>query len=308
MTPIESFPTAYGFDVVHATAQDGTRLRIVVAGASNTRRVVCLHGFPQNAAAWRKVAGMLAEDFQVVMPDLRGFGASDLAASGRYDLDTVAADVTRVIERTSHGAEPKVVLVTHDWGGPVGWHFLGRAGALVHHHVCVNGPHLLAYAKELVTDPKQRKGGWYTAMFQLPGIEHLLAAGGGQGLAKTLVRSSKPGTFSEEDIALYIEPLASDVRRMRAGLAYYRAGLSWLASPRHRGESARIETPTTIVWGMRDVAIRPSVLERMLREVCPAATVRRLPTGTHWLPDESPEEIAVAVRAAWATPRDPGTT
>ncbi len=303
MTTIESFPKAYGFGVAHATARDGTRLRIVVAGAKNTRRVVCLHGFPQNAAAWRKLGTMLADDFQVVMPDLRGFGASDVAASGRYDLDTLADDVVRVIESTSRNAEPEVVLVAHDWGGPVGWHFLERAGHLVRHHVCVNGPHLLSYAKELVTNPKQRAGGWYTALFQIPGIEHLLASGGGKALANTLVRSSKPGTFSEEDLALYIEPL-SNVERMRAGLSYYRAGFSWLAAKEHRQRSVVVETPaTTIVWGMRDTAIRASVLDRMTREVCPNATVRRLPTGTHWIPDESPEEIAVAVRAAWAAPR-----
>lgn len=301
MTPIESFPRAHGFDVIHATSDDGTRLRVLVAGARNRRRVVCLHGFPQNAAAWRKVAALLADDLQVVMPDLRGFGASDLSASGRYDLDTLASDVERVIEKTAAGADPRVVLVAHDWGGPVAWHLLERSPSLVQHHVCVNGPHLLAYAKELATNPKQRAGGWYTALFQIPGIERLLAAGGGKGLAETLVRSSKPGTFSDEDIALYIEPLASDAKRMRAGLSYYRAGLAWLAGKEHREARPPVTTPTTIVWGMRDGAIRSSVLDRMLREVCPTAQVRRLPSGTHWVPDESPEEVAAAVRAAWAS-------
>ena len=38
--------------------------------------LLLLHGFPQTKAIWHKVAGPLSEHFTLVMPDLRGYGAS----------------------------------------------------------------------------------------------------------------------------------------------------------------------------------------------------------------------------------------
>ncbi len=293
--PLDDFVGRCGFDQLWTQGRDGTRLRIVRAGAGNRKRALCLHGFPQNAAAWRKLGALLADSFEVLMPDLRGFGRSDQAVSGAYDLDTLADDVERVALATDLGREPQLTLVAHDWGGPIAWRFLEQQPARVSHFVCVNGPHGKIYAKELRDNPEQRRGAWYTALFQLPMIEHLLAAGGAQALANVLLKTSKAGTFSEEDVVLYIEPL-SNPERLRAALNYYRAGARALL---HSASTAVVplRTPTTLLWGEQDQALRVSICERIVREVVPHATVRLLPNGTHWIPDESPEEIAALVRA-----------
>ena len=65
----------------HHTAQvNGTRLHYVTAGEGPT--VVLLHGWPETSHEWRHVTELLAGDHQVVVPDLRGFGASAKPARG----------------------------------------------------------------------------------------------------------------------------------------------------------------------------------------------------------------------------------
>ena len=44
--------------------------------------LLLLHGYPQTHVMWRKVAPRLAQDFTVVVPDLRGYGDSSKPPAG----------------------------------------------------------------------------------------------------------------------------------------------------------------------------------------------------------------------------------
>ena len=70
-----------------ATVKD-VRLHYVRAGEGDP--VVLLHGWPQTWWEWRHVIPQLAETNTVIVPDLRGLGASSKPDSG-YDTDNVAA-------------------------------------------------------------------------------------------------------------------------------------------------------------------------------------------------------------------------
>ena len=39
--------------------------------------MLLLHGYPQTGVMWHKIAEKLAENFTVIIPDLRGYGDSD---------------------------------------------------------------------------------------------------------------------------------------------------------------------------------------------------------------------------------------
>ena len=54
--------------------------------------MVLLHGYPQTAQMWRKVAPLLLNRFTVVCPDLRGYGDSDKPRDG-YDKRSMAKDI-----------------------------------------------------------------------------------------------------------------------------------------------------------------------------------------------------------------------
>jgi haloacetate dehalogenase len=65
--------------------------------------ILLLHGFPQTHLMWRSVAPMLARNFTVVCPDLRGYGRSKCPAStpdhAPYAKRAMARDMLIVMEQ-----------------------------------------------------------------------------------------------------------------------------------------------------------------------------------------------------------------
>jgi pimeloyl-ACP methyl ester carboxylesterase len=54
--------------------------------------VVVLHGFPETSYAWRYQIEALKTRYRLILPDLRGYGATDKAPTG-YDKRTMANDI-----------------------------------------------------------------------------------------------------------------------------------------------------------------------------------------------------------------------
>jgi pimeloyl-ACP methyl ester carboxylesterase len=304
------WPRAFGFDDAEVRAADGTRLRVVVGGPRDGRRIVLVHGAPQLSYEWRRVMPELAGRYRVIAPDLRGYGASELAASGRYDLDTLVDDLRAVVEATRPppalgASDPdRVLLVAHDWGGPIAWRYAETWPASVRHLVAANAPHPAAYALELA-HPRQALRSWYVALFQVPGLERLIERTGGRPLLWMMTSSAPPSTFGADDLAVYRAALARP-GRAEAVLAYYRqafgpppgsrrGGLGWAL--RRRAEvlaSGRVSAPATIVWGEKDRALAPSH-PLATRRWAARLEVRTLPDAGHWLPEERPDEIVRAI-------------
>jgi pimeloyl-ACP methyl ester carboxylesterase len=298
---ITDFPAEHGLETTFIAAEDGTRLRVLRGGNLAGPRLLCVHGFPQNAAAWRRMLPLVRDRFRVLLLDMRGFAGSDLARSDRYDLPTLTRDLETVLETTQgDGAPGPAFLCAHDWGACPAWELAATRPDLLRHYVCTNGPHLPAYHRALREEPSQRRGGWYTLVLQIPLVEHLLASGGAVRLVRALRGSSRRGTFLDEDIELYVGPFR-DPARLRAGLEYYRQARRRLFEDRAEAmRGPRVTTPTTIVWGDDDPALPMGLLDIMVREFCPDARVVRLEGATHWVPDEEPRAVAEALVRAFA--------
>jgi pimeloyl-ACP methyl ester carboxylesterase len=76
--------------------------------------LVLLHGFPLDARAWHGVADLLASRFRVIMPDLRGFGAS--ASDAPFTIESLADDVFAFLQAKNLGG---VILGGLSMGGYV---------------------------------------------------------------------------------------------------------------------------------------------------------------------------------------------
>ena len=58
----------------------------------------------------------------------------------------------------------------------------------------------------------------------------------------------------------------------------------------------RVSVPTLVIWGMRDQALLPGLLEGLEAWV-PDLRIERLPDATHWLLHEQPERVLASIEA-----------
>jgi 3-oxoadipate enol-lactonase len=84
--------------------------------------MVLIHGYPLDHTIWNPVVPLLENDFDLILPDLRGFGQSGNIPT-QYSLADMAADLAALLE---HLKIEKVVIAGHSMGGYVALAF-GRA-------------------------------------------------------------------------------------------------------------------------------------------------------------------------------------
>lgn len=100
------------------------------------RPFVLLHGLASNCRTWDRVAEHLhAAGHPVAAVDQRGHGLSDKPSTG-YGLETVAADVARLVENIGWSAP---ILVGQSWGGTVVLQAASLHAGLAHGVGCVDG-------------------------------------------------------------------------------------------------------------------------------------------------------------------------
>ena len=104
---------------------DGANLFVRRSGPKNAEPIVLLHGYPQTSAMWHAVAPILLESYQVICPDLRGYGASEKPSSDTrhytYSKRAMAKDIVAIMKRLGHN---KFLVGAHDRGARVA-HRLG---------------------------------------------------------------------------------------------------------------------------------------------------------------------------------------
>ena len=107
--------------MAHITTRDGVRLRIKDWGQG--RPVVLLHGWPLSSDTFDDLALAIADaGFRAIAYDRRGFGRSDQPWGG-YDYDTLADDLSSVIDQTeARGA----TLIGFSMGGGEVARYLSR--------------------------------------------------------------------------------------------------------------------------------------------------------------------------------------
>lgn len=86
------------------TVDDGVEINAWVGGQGPA--LLLVHGHPQTSAIWHRVAPRLAQQFTVVLADLRGYGDSSRPAGDpehvSYSKRTMARDLLRLMARLGH--------------------------------------------------------------------------------------------------------------------------------------------------------------------------------------------------------------
>jgi haloalkane dehalogenase len=254
--------------------------------------VVFLHGNPTSSYLWRNVIPHLAGQRRCLAPDLVGMGQSGKAPAGRYRF----ADHARYLDAwvDAVGLERNVVLVMHDWGSALGFHWAHRHPDRVQ---------ALVYMEALV-----RPVGWaewpeaarkiFQAMRSAAGEELVLQK---NVFVERILPASVLRGLTEAEMAVYRRPY------LEAGESR-RPTLSWPREIPIDGEPADVvslvdgyarwlsRSPVPKLFVNADPG---SILVGAQREYCrswPAqdeVTVR----GSHFIQEDSPAEIGRAIAA-----------
>jgi pimeloyl-ACP methyl ester carboxylesterase len=255
---------------------DGVGIEYEVTG--DGRPVVLLHGFPDSGRLWRhQVPALAAAGFQVIVPDLRGYGGSDKPTeAAAYRGDLLVADVLAVM--SAAGAD-RAHVVGHDWGAAVAWTTALMAADRVDHLVVLSVGHPATF---FAAGFEQYEKSWYMLLFQYPGIaETWLSANDWANLR---------GWGRHPDTDAVIAELESN-GSLTPGLNYYRANMrperflpSDLTPP-------PIQAPTMGVWSSGDLALTEGQMTRSAAHVAGPWRYERLEGPGHWMQLEAPDDV-----------------
>ena len=258
-------------------------MNAVTAGPNDGPAVVLLHGFPEFWYGWRKQIAPLAEaGLRVIVPDQRGYNQSSKPPHVRdYRLQELTADVIAIADQI--GRE-NILLVGHDWGAAVAWNTAMRYPGRIEKLAILNVPHPAVMLRFLKTNPRQMLRSWYMLFFQIPRLPELLCLRDG---ARTLLRTSRPGTFSPEDLDRYREAWRQP-GAVTAMINWYRALLREI--PDRAAVETRVSVPTRILWGKQDRFLMSAMAAESLK-YCDHGELFEFPEATHWIQHEEPERV-----------------
>ena len=271
----------------HLTFRNGeVQLHAVAAGPPSGPLVILLHGFPEFWYSWHKQIEPLASaGFRVIVPDQRGYNASSKPPhSASYALPLLVSDVIAIADQLNAS---KFFLAGHDWGAAVAWATAILHPDRLHKLAILNVPHPSVMFRYLRTNLRQLRRSWYILFFQLPWLpEFAFSAFNFRLGVNSLVRSSRPGTFSAEDLALY-RAAWSQHGALTGSINWYRAAF------RHASKFAdpTVRVPTKILWGMRDAFLLSEMAQASLR-YCTSADLYTFADASHWLQHEEPARVS----------------
>jgi pimeloyl-ACP methyl ester carboxylesterase len=266
---------------------NGLTFEVDVCG-DDDRLALLLHGFPECSYSWRHQMPFLARlGYTVWAPNLRGYGRSSKPPRVLdYAMPHLVADVAGLIDAAG---KKSTLLVGHDWGGGVGWHFAMNPPRPIEGYIALNCPHPAMLMAHLLRWPQIAKS-WYMFLFQIPGLpEWLLTRNGavaiGDAFRNTAVDKSR---FPDEVLDVYRRN-ALIPGAMTAMLNWYRALFRTMS--RWRGKATPIiDVPTLLIWGERDHALGKELsvdTEKHVRDL----TVKYLPGASHWVQQDAPDEV-----------------
>lgn len=271
-------------------------------GPADGRLVLCLHGFPDSAWGWRRLAPMLAQrGMRVVAPFSRGYAPTGPAADGDYHIGALMYDALAV--HGELGAPADAVLIGHDWGAFTCAAIAAYPNSPFAEHITMAVPPLGAInrargpiARQLQMLPRQLRNSWYILFFQLPGLpERLLPR-----IIPRLWRDwGPPGypTDAELDDALSALPTLA---HRRAAVAYYRA-LARLTRPAsryielHRWRFEPPRVPILHLQGAQDGAMMAEYTDQISTVLPSGSQVLTMASAGHFLQIEQPEQAAAAI-------------
>jgi len=254
----------------------GVTLDVQVEGEG--RPVILLHGFPDTKRLWSKtVPALVGAGFQVIVPDQRGYGASDKPDDlDAYSIPFLAIDVTAILDNL--GIE-RAHVVGHDWGAAIAWATASLAPQRVDHLVALSVGHPSAFANAGMA---QREKSWYMLLFQF------------RDIAEQWLTMDGWANFREWSQHPDADGVIADLERdgsLTSGLNWYRANVPPETLVGGVIELPAVQSPTMGIWSSGDMALLESQMRDSAKFCASTFRYERLDGLGHWMQWEAPESV-----------------
>jgi haloacetate dehalogenase len=275
----------------------GATVNVLVGGSGPP--VLLLHGYPQTHVEWRKMAPVLAKNYTLVLPDLRGYGDSSKPADGddhvNYSKRAMAQDQVEVMEKLGFR---QFAMVSHDRGARVG-HRLAldhpdRLTKLVMMDIC---PTHYMYR----TADRQFASAyfhWFFLIQAAPFPETLISSNVDAFLNKFM--GSVMPKYIEPDAYAEYRRCFSDPATIHATCEDYRAAATIDLAHDEADMDQKISCPVLVLWGANGIVGRKYDVLAVWRDRATQVSGKALPSG-HWLSEEAPDETLAEVNQFLAT-------
>ncbi|MDP9238123.1 MAG: alpha/beta hydrolase [Chloroflexota bacterium] len=268
------------------TTVNGVKLHYVRQGAGEP--LMLIHGWPGFWFEWHMNIDALAEHFDVMVPDMRGFAYSDkpdLPPEVGYSDTAFAEDIRGLLDELSI---EKVRIVSHDFGAVWVQRFARMYPERLHKLMLFDPPYAGIGARWF--ELPHVFNTWYQIFHQQPWAEDLV--GSSRKATEIYLRhflsvwSADKDLWSDDEIAAYVEAY-SQPGALRGGFNCYRAALR--GGLQSSGDLT-IKTPTTVLWGDSD-SILPFAWSDRLPEFFPNLTLKKIEGVGHFMMREAPERV-----------------
>lgn len=260
---------------------NGVKIHYVTLGEGPL--VVMIHGFPDFWYTWRHQMEALADQYQVVAMDQRGYNLSDKpVGQENYDVSLLGGDVEAVI--THLGAE-KATVVGHDWGGMVAWWFAMNKPERVERLIICNLPHPKGISRELAHNPEQQKNSAYARAFQQPDAH--------KAVTKEFLANLAVG---KDTAALPIYREAFERSDLEAMLHYYKQNYPREPYVEDTRLMPKVQAPVLLFHGLMDSALHHHALDRTWEWVAGELSIVTIPEANHWVHHDAAEQVSATMR------------
>lgn len=244
--------------------------------------ILLLHGAGASAHSWHKLMARLDDRYRLIAPDLPGHGFTQ-SPRGRAALPQVARDIAALMQVLE--ATPRVI-VGHSAGGAIALEIARQGLMALDRIVIVNGALEEFRGPAGVLFPMMARA---LAMNPFTGI--FLSRGGSEAQVRSIIGAT--GTDLDADaLSVYA--------RLIARRAHVDGTLAMMAQWSLKALGAAlpdIRTPTLLLHGQNDQAVRISVAERAAAAM-PDAQLLRLTGVGHIAQEEAPDRVATAIADA----------
>lgn len=281
-------------------AASGVTLKALTWGPDSGPVALCLHGFPDTAFGWRKLAPhLVAAGYRVVAPMMRGYAPSGFPVDGAYHVGALMDDALRVRDAVGGGDDD--LLIGHDWGAIAATGLAAMPDSPFRKAVIMSVPpsasfqplsqvpHRLRLAAGL---PRQFTRSWYIVYFQLPWLPERSA----NWVIPRLWRQWSPGYAADEDLRHVLTAIGAR-ERWRAALGPYRATIRNYTPPQryaelHRHWLSPPRVPVLYLHGRDDGCASADYTEWVRRILPDGSRTEIVSAAGHFLQLEQPDTVA----------------